>query len=916
MKSLEYYISILSKSLPNWTANDFIDIVTLFNPEQEESFALAQELNLSFKEHSNGFLLSASHLIATENYSKAVSELTPLIQNQPTDWRVLLLLVQALYQIRTSESLFNAEKILIQLFSHPVAGQLAKQLFDLKTETECFHGDPNYKKVFQQLIKTLRPTHFIEMGTFLGRSSGFIAKTYPKINVVTAEVNPNFAAIAKHRLSGSNVQVVVSDSVQFLRDFLPSLPHTARLLVYLDSHWYDSWPLIEEIQILEAWCNNFVLVIDDFQVPGQPQFVYDNYGGEKVCNWEKTHQAMNERYTGALFPKYQKSAIPKGVSLAGYGIFFWDSQQNFEACSNLESLSETHFSMTATELNALIESESPPQVLSKVQVELDHPQSQPLADPKVAPYSDVIDYMADKSLPYMVSFPRTGSHWLRMVLEKYIEKPFLVRSFFHDAKPPYALFHTHDMDLGLFRDHIIYLHRDPVDTIYSQMKFHNEPLDNEERIIYWSKLYGQHAEKWLIHQNQFIKSKCIIHYDELTDSSRNGFKKAIEFLGSSFDKDRLEAIVSELSKEKIKEKTAHDPRVTQIGSAYEHSREDFKTQFSTLVWEHFLDGKPELAELLNRSYPEKSESIRVSHPQQAWEYKKIIALIPMKNEERFIETTLRAIAPIADSIIVFDDQSTDDSISIVKQLQHQLPIEHIIERNEWNYNETVYRQELLNEGRKRGGTHFICIDSDELFTSNFIDNHLLRKQIFSLAPGDKLNMAWIQLWRSLEQYRYDKSVWTNNYKVFAFADDGVSNYDEQKLHLLRHPLSLKGKTYSIPGYTYGLMHLQFVHWENLLLKQAWYRILEKVMNPQVNEQQVNAKYAPSKDEKDLQMMLSPFSWFKNYPFIHHSRIHEEDNWRKQQVLGWFNEYGTDYFKNLDIWDVDWGVSIPENAYLP
>ena len=35
----------------------------------------------------------------------------------------------------------------------------------------------------------------------------------------------------------------------------------------------------------------------------------------------------------------------------------------------------------------------------------------------------------DITFPFLVSFPRTGSHWLRMLMELYFDKPSLTRSF-------------------------------------------------------------------------------------------------------------------------------------------------------------------------------------------------------------------------------------------------------------------------------------------------------------------------------------------------------------------------------------------------------------------------------------------------------------------------------------------------------
>ncbi len=39
----------------------------------------------------------------------------------------------------------------------------------------------------------------------------------------------------------------------------------------------------------------------------------------------------------------------------------------------------------------------------------------------------VVDYLrSNPDLPYLISYPRTGSHWLRLVMEEYFDKPSLV----------------------------------------------------------------------------------------------------------------------------------------------------------------------------------------------------------------------------------------------------------------------------------------------------------------------------------------------------------------------------------------------------------------------------------------------------------------------------------------------------------
>ena len=72
------------------------------------------------------------------------------------------------------------------------------------------------------------------------------------------------------------------------------------------------------------------------------------------------------------------------------------------------------------------------------------------------------EFAEDPNSPWLVSFPRTGSHWLRMMLERYSARPLLPRSFFDHDSTDYLLNHTHDLDFSCTVRRVIYLYRDPV----------------------------------------------------------------------------------------------------------------------------------------------------------------------------------------------------------------------------------------------------------------------------------------------------------------------------------------------------------------------------------------------------------------------------------------------------------------------
>lgn len=59
---------------------------------------------------------------------------------------------------------------------------------------------------------------------------------------------------------------------------------------------------------------------------------------------------------------------------------------------------------------------------------------------------------------------------------------------------------------------------------------------------------------------------------------------------------------------------------------------------------------------------------------------KIIGLIPIRNEEIMIEQCLRGLSMLVDEIIILDDASTDNSVSIIESLAKECKVTEIIQK--------------------------------------------------------------------------------------------------------------------------------------------------------------------------------------------------------------------------------------------
>lgn len=273
---------------------------------------------------------------------------------------------------------------------------------------------------------------------------------------------------------------------------------------------------------------------------------------------------------------------------------------------------------------------------------------------------------------------------------------------------------------------------------------------------------------------------------------------------------------------------------------------------------------------------------------------KIITLLPFKNEEKNLPSFLSNVLPACDEIIAVDDGSTDNGSSILREAGAHVYKREIEVKSGWP--ELIMREELLELGRKHGGTHFVVLDADETFTGQFPAK--VRRICESLEPGNKVKMQWLAMWKSLDHYRDDRSVWSNNFKDFIFADDGKMEYPKVWMHTPRTPGETAEHNCHVLNPKHGaVIHFQFSDWKSFQIKQAWYRCSELIRNNGVGVTQINNKYRITMDDPNAIVRALPNEWKEGVVFPKA----ESDSWRLKQMSKWFDEHGPEYFEELDIW---------------
>ncbi len=266
---------------------------------------------------------------------------------------------------------------------------------------------------------------------------------------------------------------------------------------------------------------------------------------------------------------------------------------------------------------------------------------------------------------------------------------------------------------------------------------------------------------------------------------------------------------------------------------------------------------------------------------------KIVGLVPFKNESKALCSCLKGLAPYVDATVCLDDNSTDDSCEIVRSLETVCRVEALLKAPSSVHCEGANRNHLLDKGRVLGGTHFVVVDVDEQLTATCMLNAVFKEALASCAPGEGVALPWLHLWRSNTHFRSDACPWVDNWRTFAFADNGAS-YPNGTAHVQRTPATdsrcLKGP--------YGLIHWAFYNWTNNVLKQRWYLMLLRILD----SHRLIERYKPAEDETGLQCTELPAGWMPTT-----SKASDYDPvkyWRLEEMRGWVRQYGLAYFEPL------------------
>jgi predicted O-methyltransferase YrrM len=263
----------------------------------------------------------------------------------------------------------------------------AEQLYTMAAELElaspelqdCWGGPLNgqvgRQALFLDLLERIRPASILETGTFRGITTQWFAENF-KGPIRTCEKERMFALEATARLSKSqNVDLHVADSRQFLQIVLSQHNEHDSLFIYLDAHWEEDLPLGEELRLIFAKHPKSIIAIDDFQVPTDLGYRWDDYGPGKSLDLDYLKGCIPD--TAQIFfptlPSSNETGAVRGLCvlatelsekltgcslLRGASLGEWQQQFRHSSVSNLRQrlrASEEPLEVMRGELDARLE---------------------------------------------------------------------------------------------------------------------------------------------------------------------------------------------------------------------------------------------------------------------------------------------------------------------------------------------------------------------------------------------------------------------------------------------------------------------------------------------------------------------------------------------------------------------------------
>ena len=168
----------------------------------------------------------------------------------------------------------------------------------------------------------------------------------------------------------------------------------------------------------------------------------------------------------------------------------------------------------------------------------------------------------------------------------------------------------------------------------------------------------------------------------------------------------------------------------------------------------------------------------------------ILGCLVYNEEKRFLEKFLKDISQLTNKIIIIDDGSTDNSISICSKYTSNIyQTDRLMTKDE-----SILRFKLWEKCTEiaKEGDYILIQDCDELYTNNSLQNFEKTIYMAEKLQADGIAHIKYDMWNK-NQYREDPPYWQAHFKYLVWCVKYKKNYsyyfNNMKLHCGSIPIN-------------------------------------------------------------------------------------------------------------------------------
>jgi hypothetical protein len=288
---------------------------------------------------------------------------------------------------------------------------------------------------------------------------------------------------------------------------------------------------------------------------------------------------------------------------------------------------------------------------------------------------------------------------------------------------------------------------------------------------------------------------------------------------------------------------------------------------------------------------------------------KIVAIMPVRNEDWILGLSLRVALRWCDQVIVADHGSTDGSRDIMNELGRDGVI--VRDDRETGWQEMEQRQMLLDTAREYGATHVALVDADEVITADILPH--MRRLVEASRDGWMLDLPLYNV-RHGEQY-HTNGVWGNRWVATAFLDNPQLHWTGDRFHH-REPFGVLRwhRAKPVAQGDGGVMHFWGSSERRLIAKHALYRMTERIRWPQKTAAEIEFVYDPATNpSSQLAQRLNvagPWTfealkpeWIEPHADLMKYLHVDGEPWQEAECRRLYQEYGAERFTGLQLFGV-------------